>query len=130
MSNEVTSTITVSRDALYKVLCALTGPAYYIRELQVTRSLHELGHPNPIDTLIEEYKAGGVPNEPAQAAVPSVIPLYDGAELRRETLTGIGPDMGVWVLYRAGNYIRLLNEFERGFVDAAIDASRTQAKGS
>lgn len=128
MSNEVTSTITVSRDALYKVLHALVGPAHHIRELQATRSLHALGHPNPIDILIEEYKAGGVQSEPAQAAVPSIIPLYDGAELRRETLTGIGQDMGVWVLYRAGNYIRLLNEFERGFVDAAIDAARAQAK--
>lgn len=67
MSNEVTSTITVSRDALYKVLHALVGPAHHIRELQATRSLHALGHPNPIDILIEEYKAGGVQSKPEQA---------------------------------------------------------------
>ena len=57
MSNEVTSTITVSRDALYKVLHALVGPAHHIRELQATRSLHALGHPNPIDILIEQFNA-------------------------------------------------------------------------
>lgn len=73
MSNEVTSTITVSRDALYKVLHALVGPAHHIRELQATRSLHALGHPNPIDILIEEYKAGAPTTPAAPAAVAGPV---------------------------------------------------------
>lgn len=78
MSNEVTSTITVSRDALYKVLHALVGPAHNIRELQATRILHELGHPNPIDILIEQFKAGGAP-----------APKPDSSEDARKLATAI-----------------------------------------
>lgn len=51
----MTTKVTVSADALYKILTALTGPGHHIRELQATRSLHTLGHPNPIDILIEDY---------------------------------------------------------------------------
>jgi hypothetical protein len=50
-------TITVDADALRQVLQALIGPSHHIRELQATRSLHKLGHPNPIDILIENYEA-------------------------------------------------------------------------
>lgn len=78
MSNEVSQNITVSRDALYKVLHALVGPAHHIRELQATRSLHALGHPNPIETLIEQLNAGGVTptaqEAPTAVAGPSEFP--------------------------------------------------------
>lgn len=47
--------ITVDAAALRQVLQALVGPAHYIRELQTTRSLHALGHPNPIETLVEQF---------------------------------------------------------------------------
>lgn len=47
--------ITISAEPLRQILQALTGPGHLIREIQYTRSLHALGHPNPIDTLIEEY---------------------------------------------------------------------------
>lgn len=53
----MTTKVSVSADALYRILQALTGPGHYIRELQATRSLHTLGHPNPIDILIEDYNA-------------------------------------------------------------------------
>ena len=44
--------ISVDADALFRVLAALNGPDYYIRELQVTRGpLFE----NPIDKLVTEY---------------------------------------------------------------------------
>lgn len=54
------TTITVDRKALYTVLQALVGPGHLIRELQFTRSLHKVGHPNPIEILIEQFQAGGV----------------------------------------------------------------------
>lgn len=49
------STITVDAAALREVLQALIGPGHHIRELQATRSLHKLGHPNAIETLVEQY---------------------------------------------------------------------------
>lgn len=51
--------IEVSADALRAVLQALNGPPHYIRELQCTRGLPQLGDmpPNPIDVLIAEYNA-------------------------------------------------------------------------
>lgn len=60
-------TITVDRKALHTVLQALVGPGHLIRELQHTRSLHKMGHPNPIDTLIEQYEAGGLLPEASHA---------------------------------------------------------------
>lgn len=53
----MTKTIPVSADALYQVLQALVGPGHLIRELQATRSLHKLGHPNAIELLIEDYQS-------------------------------------------------------------------------
>lgn len=50
-------TVTVDGQALRQVLVALTGPGHLIRELQATRSLHTLGHPNPIDILLEQFNA-------------------------------------------------------------------------
>lgn len=58
------ATVTVSADALRQVLQALIGPGHHIRELQATRSLHKLGHPNPIETLLEQY------NEAARQSTP------------------------------------------------------------
>jgi hypothetical protein len=49
--------IIVDAVALRQVLEAITGPSHHIRELQATRSLHALGHPNPIDTLIDSFNA-------------------------------------------------------------------------
>jgi hypothetical protein len=49
--------ISVDKRALRQLLEAVTGPGHHIRELQATRSLHALGYPNPIDTLIDSYNA-------------------------------------------------------------------------
>jgi len=57
------TTVTVSADALSRVLVALIGPPHRIRELQATRSLHKLGFPNPIDILIEQYNAAAALQE-------------------------------------------------------------------
>lgn len=46
--------ILVSKEALYKVLTALNGPAHYVRELQVTRG-PLIGDDNPINILVKEY---------------------------------------------------------------------------
>lgn len=56
-SSTASAVVTVSADALHQVLQALVGPGHLIRELQATRSLHKLGHPNAIETLIETYQA-------------------------------------------------------------------------
>jgi len=50
--------VTVNAEALKHVLEALNGPGYFIRELQVTRSLPNSN--NPINTLIEDYNAAVV----------------------------------------------------------------------
>jgi len=47
--------VSVDADALREVLQALIGPAHHIRELQATRSLHAMGYPNAIDTLVESF---------------------------------------------------------------------------
>ena len=54
--------VTVTADALYRVLMALNGPDYYIRELQATRGFDrvfgEKGvKQNPINILLDEYNA-------------------------------------------------------------------------
>lgn len=49
------TTVTVDAAALREVLVALTGPGHLIRELQATMSLHELGHPNAIRTLVDQF---------------------------------------------------------------------------
>lgn len=49
--------IAVDVNALRQVVLALVGPAHQVRELQATRSLQLLGHPNPIDTLCEQLEA-------------------------------------------------------------------------
>ncbi len=76
MSNEVSQNITVSRDALYQVLRALIGQPYLLGELRATRSLHKLGHPNPIETLIEQFNACAPTAQEAPTAVagPSEFP--------------------------------------------------------
>lgn len=50
-------TVTVDAAALREVLAALQGPGHMIRELQIARRLHTLGHPSPIETLIEQFHA-------------------------------------------------------------------------
>lgn len=59
--------VTVSAEALRKVLLALNGPASHVRELQTTRG-HSAG--NPIDTLCKEYNAAALANN-AMAAISS-----------------------------------------------------------
>lgn len=48
--------VTVSAAALRRVLNALNGPGYYIRELQVTRN-PMISPDNPINALCDEYNA-------------------------------------------------------------------------
>lgn len=48
-------TVSVNAKALKQVLQALIGPGHLIREIQMTR--HIPGHPNPINTLVQEYNA-------------------------------------------------------------------------
>lgn len=58
MSEKKAETVTVNKEALYKVLRALNGPDHLIRELQATRRIAELtGYVNPIDQLIRDYNA-------------------------------------------------------------------------
>lgn len=63
MTNETRPKATVTVDAadLREILVALNGPAHYIRELQVIRSLGN----NPIDRLIEQFNAQVAPQEPS-----------------------------------------------------------------
>jgi hypothetical protein len=49
--------VSVDAKALRQLLEAVTGPGHHIRELQATRSLHALGYPNPIDTLLDSFNA-------------------------------------------------------------------------
>ena len=49
--------VSVDAKALRQLLEAVSGPGHHIRELQATRSLHTLGYPNPIDTLIDSFNA-------------------------------------------------------------------------
>lgn len=54
----MTEKITVSRDALYSLLKAITGGPHQIRELQATRNLPQMpGVYNPINVLISEYES-------------------------------------------------------------------------
>lgn len=50
-------TVTVSADALRKVLNALIGEPHLIRELQFTRDKPPFFEGNPIDTLVREFNA-------------------------------------------------------------------------
>ncbi|MDT0138061.1 hypothetical protein [Acidovorax sp. PRC11] len=61
------ATITVDANALRQVLHALLGPTHHVAELQATRTLHSMGgkYTNPIETLWEQFKAGGVTPAPA-----------------------------------------------------------------
>ena len=55
-------TATVDADALRRVLEALNGPSYLIRELQVTRG-PLVGDDNPINLLVADYnKAANLHN--------------------------------------------------------------------
>ncbi|MFM9928167.1 hypothetical protein VLK31_34715 [Variovorax sp. H27-G14] len=77
--------VSVNADALRQVLQALVGPGHYIRELQFTRSLHKLGHPNAINTLLEDYEAAAlraqaVEGEQSAPAV-AVVDLPAGQKL-------------------------------------------------
>lgn len=47
--------IAVDGAALRQILIALVGPPHLVRELQATRSLHALGHPNPIDIILADF---------------------------------------------------------------------------
>jgi len=47
--------ITVDAEPLRQVLQALVGSPFAIRELQATQHLHALGHPSPIQALLEQY---------------------------------------------------------------------------
>jgi hypothetical protein len=80
-------TVEVDADALYQVLQALVGPGHHIRELQFTRSLHKLGHPNAIETLIEGYTAALAAPKPAAAPVPAMTLDQFFAEADRIGLT-------------------------------------------
>jgi hypothetical protein len=61
-------TVTVSSDALRKVLDALNSPGHYIRELQATRG-PLVGDDNPINVLCTEFNAAiNVHNELARVA--------------------------------------------------------------
>ena len=46
-------TVTVDAESLRKILTALNGPSYFIREIQATRNLP--GRKNPIDILTDEF---------------------------------------------------------------------------
>lgn len=56
------SLISVDVIALSQLLQALVGPEHLVRELQATRSLHRLGHPNPIETLLDQVITWGATN--------------------------------------------------------------------
>lgn len=47
--------ITVDAEPLQQILQALVGSPFAIRELQATQHLHTLGHPSPIQALLEQY---------------------------------------------------------------------------
>jgi len=49
--------VAVDAEALGQLLQALVGEGHLVRELQTTRGLHKLGHPNPIETLIEQVNS-------------------------------------------------------------------------
>lgn len=105
-------TVTVDADALYKILQALVGPGHLIRELQFTRSLHKMGHPNPIDILIEEYEADAkkkdvvdLPAGSMQAIQLNIIRRWpDGFQARLEhvwkDVIGFIPGVKLWDLQR------------------------------
>jgi hypothetical protein len=54
----MSDTVSVSRNALRRVLQALVGNPHEIRELQATREPASLFKDNPINILIEQYNAG------------------------------------------------------------------------
>lgn len=55
MGAEIMNKVTVSADALRKVLEALNGPEHYIRELQYTRMPETIFKDNPINILVREF---------------------------------------------------------------------------
>lgn len=59
--------VTVSAEALRKVLLALNGPTSHVQELQTSRGSSA---DNPIDTLCKEYNAAAMANN-AIAAISS-----------------------------------------------------------
>lgn len=86
----------------------------------------------------ESWRATHTPTQPTQAADsvledaapraaerPTVIPVPGGAELHFEPYLIDSPQT-LWRLRRNGVHIRWLNEYEQGFVNAAIDAARKQ----
>lgn len=68
----MTTQITVNASALRQVLHALIGPDHLIRELQATRSLHKLGHPNPIQALLDEFNATDGGQAPKYLTMPAM----------------------------------------------------------
>lgn len=133
-------TIAVDADALRDVLSALVGPAHHIRELQATRSLHALGHPNPIEKLLEQFNDGGVQGIPSQAspapdAVPIEAPLTLDFKQAAELLEMFGGEPGL-VTLQLGNershsgpglyaYYTELPEEGAGFLGAEPDDEAT-----
>ena len=97
--------VTVSAAALRKVLNALNGPGYYIRELQVTRG-PLIGGDNPINILCDEYNAaveahnearkvgdGGTVSDDYEAGYQHG--LRDGrSERHNANVTGLAPKKG------------------------------------
>jgi hypothetical protein len=72
-------TIVVEREPLRRVLQALhpNAPGHYIRELQVTRGpLFE----NPIDTLIQQFDAGGVKRDDPEMLPNAIFSTLVDAE--------------------------------------------------
>jgi hypothetical protein len=66
------SMIEVNAEALKQVLVALNGDGHLVRELQATRN--PLLGDNPINTLIDAYKAWALARVEAQLAAPEVKP--------------------------------------------------------
>lgn len=62
--------VSVDAQALRTVLEALNGPAHYIRELQMTRSIAALTGDDPIGTLIEDFNNAVNPPRNAGVDVP------------------------------------------------------------
>lgn len=97
--------ITVNAAALRTLLQALNGPQHHILELMHTKSLHNLGHPNPIVILTEEFNA---PVPAVQQAAPVAYELGDFRIARRSSAEDEQESWAVlWrgmCLSKSGNY--------------------------
>lgn len=75
------------------------------------------------EQLIAFTKANRAPAR--SQGVITHIPMADGKELEFEPYV-IDGSIKLWALKRDGAHVRYLNQFEHGFVDAAIHATRLQ----